>query len=70
MRIFSLLQKERFLVPIIAVLLTSFNFNLSAQLNQEQLDQYISKNVKDYDIAGLSIAIVKDGKIDFQKAYG
>ena len=34
------------------------------------LDSYIGKNVKDFELVGLSIAIVKDNKVVFNKGYG
>ena len=40
-----------------------------ASLNTE-MDAYVAKAVKDWHVAGLSIAVVKDGKIVFAKGYG
>ena len=37
---------------------------------KDSLDGYITKGMKDWDIPGLSIVIVKDGKIVFIKGYG
>lgn len=41
-----------------------------AQINQDSLDQYIQHQVNEYDLAGLSISLVKEGAVDFEKAYG
>ena len=42
---------------------------LFAQVDQAELDAYLQEKVAAYDIAGLSIAILKDGEVDFEKAY-
>jgi len=41
-----------------------------AQVDYKKLDAYYSKALKDWGIPGMSIAIVKDGKIVFSKGYG
>jgi CubicO group peptidase (beta-lactamase class C family) len=33
-------------------------------------DEYVAKSVKDWNVAGLAIAVVKDGRVVFEKAYG
>src|SRR4029077_11895817 len=37
---------------------------------KDSLDSYINKGMKDWDIPGLAIVIVKDGKIVVMKGYG
>src|SRR5215207_3771178 len=55
-------------------LLLSFCFVLflsaEAQVDFKKLDAYYSKALKDWGIPGMSIAIVKDGKVVFSKGYG
>ena len=41
----------------------------AATLNTE-MDAYVERAVKDWHVAGLSIAVVKDGRIVFAKGYG
>jgi CubicO group peptidase (beta-lactamase class C family) len=36
----------------------------------DSLDAYITKGMKEWDVPGLSIAVVKDGKVVVQKGYG
>src|SRR5665647_93872 len=36
----------------------------------KELDAYVAKAVKDWNVAGLAIAVVKDGKVVFAKGYG
>jgi CubicO group peptidase (beta-lactamase class C family) len=43
---------------------------LSAQADLEKIDQYLSKARADWDIPGISVAIVKDGKTVLSKGYG
>lgn len=37
---------------------------------KDSLDSYINKGIKDWDVPGLAIIIVKDGKVAFMKGYG
>lgn len=37
---------------------------------QDSLDLYIQNGIKDWDVPGLSIVVVKDGKVIVQKGYG
>jgi CubicO group peptidase (beta-lactamase class C family) len=41
-----------------------------AQADLKKLDAYYAKALKDWGVPGMSIAIVKDGKIIFSKGYG
>ncbi|MEQ1587898.1 MAG: serine hydrolase [Cyclobacteriaceae bacterium] len=43
---------------------------LFAQPDLKKLDAYYAKALKDWDVPGMSVAIVKDGKIIFSKGYG
>ena len=45
-------------------------FTAIAQKDQEKYDEYIQKAVNDFELPGLAISIVKDGQVQFQKAYG
>ena len=56
-----------------AVLILSFFVALSdacAQADLKKLDAYYAKALADWDVPGMSIAIVKDGKVVFSKGYG
>jgi CubicO group peptidase (beta-lactamase class C family) len=44
--------------------------SLVAQPDFKKLDAYYSKALKDWGVPGMSIAIVKDGKVVFSKGYG
>ncbi len=44
--------------------------SVSQDVDLSKIDQYIENAVKDWDAPGLSVAIVKDGKIVHEKGYG
>lgn len=49
-----------------------FTFQLSAQPSfiKDSIETYIQQGMKDWDVPGLSIVIIKDGKIVHMKGYG
>ncbi len=59
------MQKLRFLFVLVLFPLFSL-----AQTDFKKLDAYYAKALKDWKIPGMSIAIVKDGKVIFSKGYG
>lgn len=44
--------------------------NAFSQPDLKKLDAYYAKALKDWDVPGMSVAIVKDGKMIFAKGYG
>ncbi|MDX2039756.1 MAG: serine hydrolase [Acidobacteriota bacterium] len=53
---------------VMALLLTTGAFAQPPQL--QGFDEYVTKALKDWDVPGVAIAIVKDDKIIFAKGYG
>ena len=51
-------------------LLLFINFNVNAQITESQLDQLVESTLKNFNVPGISVAIVKDGKIIHAKGYG
>ena len=53
------------------ILIISFTLfisnNTDAQLSSKQVDSLVQKSMKQFDVAGVAIAIVKDGKIIHEK---
>ncbi|GAK95268.1 beta-lactamase [Nonlabens ulvanivorans] len=43
---------------------------IAQEVDLKELDAYISKTVNDWGIPGVSVGIVKDGEIVFEKGYG
>src|SRR5579863_8017920 len=57
----------RFLVLYIIVCYVN---SLLAQSAPADLDAYVARSLKTFDVPGISVAIVKDGKIVLAKGYG
>ncbi len=57
----------------VVILLCFFSISISAQAQSSLppgLDQYIEKVIKTFEVPGLSVSIVKDGKVLLAKGYG
>lgn len=62
------MKKLLFLVcPLIACL---FCLAQTPSFIRDSLDKYIAQGLKDWDVPGLSVVIVKDGKTEWMKGYG
>jgi len=59
-------------VPALIIACCVFIVNIQAQPSfiKDSLDNYINEGLKDWNIPGLAIAIVKDGKVVVAKGYG
>ena len=55
---------------LVIALLLFINFNVNAQITEPQLDQLVESTLKSFDVPGISVAIVKDGKVIHAKGYG
>lgn len=62
------MKKTNFL--FIFVFIFSLGFAQTKKINTKKLDDYIQRYVTKFDLAGLAIGIVQDGKVVFQKGYG
>jgi CubicO group peptidase (beta-lactamase class C family) len=54
----------------IFLILTGLSVNAQNRFVTDSLDSYILRGMKDWNIPGLAIAIVKDGKVVAMKGYG
>lgn len=64
-------MKKLFLLLIIACSILSFvSYAQQPSFITDSLDSYIQQGMKDWNIPGLAIAIVKDGKVVVMKGYG
>ncbi|RMG29093.1 MAG: serine hydrolase [Bacteroidetes bacterium] len=52
------------------LLLLGFCMALPAQQSSERLDAYFARAQQDWDIPGMAIGIIKDGKVVLSKGYG
>jgi CubicO group peptidase (beta-lactamase class C family) len=55
---------------LVIALLLFINFNVNAQITEPQLGQLVESTLKNFDVPGISVAIVKDGKVIHAKGYG
>lgn len=58
------------LKPILLIALFLITVALQGQADLKKIDQYIAKAQKDWNVPGLAVAIVKDGKVVHSKGYG
>lgn len=55
---------------LISLLYCQLAFAQSPSFVRDSLDSYINKGLKDWEVPGLSIVVVKDGKVIVMKGYG
>jgi CubicO group peptidase (beta-lactamase class C family) len=56
---------------LLASLISGISFPVCAQgFNSAEIDAFVSEQIKSYEVPGLSLAIVKDGKVLYTKGYG
>jgi len=67
---FNINEHEKIIITIFTLSLLSFHLYAQPSFISDSLDNYINKGMKDWDIPGLAIAIIKDGKIVVMKGYG
>jgi len=52
------------------VLLLLISYNSIAQISEKQVDELVESTLKNFNVPGIAVAIVKDGKIVLSKGYG
>src|SRR5947209_8494040 len=62
------MKKSLLLLPLI-VLFTVLNAQNPSFIT-DSLDSYVNRGLKDWDLPGLAIVVVKDGKVVVMKGYG
>ena len=55
------------IIPLLILLISYTSF---AQISEKQIDELVEKTLRSFDVPGISVAIVKDGKIIHAKGYG
>jgi CubicO group peptidase (beta-lactamase class C family) len=55
---------------LIALLLLLTTCNSFAQISEKQVDELVENTLKSFNVPGIAVAIVKDGKIVLSKGYG
>lgn len=54
----------------IVLLLLISSFNTFAQISEKQVDELVENALKSFNVPGIAVAIVKDGKVVLSKGYG
>jgi len=52
------------------ILLLLISCTLSAQITEPQVDELVNRTLATFDVPGIAVAIVKDGKVVLAKGYG
>lgn len=55
---------------IIALLILLITCNSFAQISEKQVDELVENTLKSFNVPGIAVAIVKDGKVVLSKGYG
>ena len=64
------MKKIKLIFGIILLIAFSLNSDLHAQITSAQIDELAEKALKEFNVAGIAIAVVKDGKVIHEKGYG
>ncbi|MBS1525475.1 MAG: serine hydrolase [Bacteroidetes bacterium] len=64
------MQTFRAKLGLIAAFLLFIPFLSNAQMAPDSIDKLVARTLKTFDVPGMAVAIVKDGKIVFEKGYG
>src|SRR5579871_6649879 len=52
------------------ILFVSFNISYSQPLSSEKIDTLVQRSMKAFDVPGIAVAVIKDGKVIHSKGYG
>ena len=55
---------------LLFIILLAYNFSVKAQIKESKLDDVVARTMKAFNVPGIAVAIVKDGKIVISKGYG
>ena len=60
----------RLLFFLILLISSSVALSQSPSFVRDSMDAYIQRGLRNWDLPGLAVVIVKDGKVAFMKGYG
>ncbi|WP_405563671.1 serine hydrolase [Polaribacter sp. Asnod6-C07] len=60
----------KFKHTFLLLLLTFFSIQIDAQIKENTLDELIQKTLITFDVPGISVGILKDGKMVYSKGFG
>ncbi|MEO7043984.1 MAG: serine hydrolase domain-containing protein, partial [Ferruginibacter sp.] len=64
------MKKISFVILLFCLSILIPNETLQAQLSASQLDTLVQNSLSKFNVAGVAVAIVKDGKIFYEKGFG
>lgn len=64
------LQRNIWLVPLLLVTLVNGQLARAQEAPLGEIDDYVNKSIRDWEVPGVAIAIVKDDRIVLAKGYG
>jgi CubicO group peptidase (beta-lactamase class C family) len=64
------MKKITFSILVLLLVTIIPNSSIQAQLSAPQLDELVQNSLKKFNVAGVAVAIVKDGKIFYEKGFG
>ena len=57
-------------ITVLFLVLFLINSTLFSQISEKEIDALVEKSLAKFEVAGVGIAIVKDGKIIYNKGFG
>src|SRR5437773_7404166 len=66
----KLIKDARSIALLLLVVLASSQYAQAQEAPSKDFDEYVNKALKDWDVPGLAIAIVKNDQLVFAKGYG
>lgn len=64
------MKKTKFALSILTTLLLFSSSALFAQISSKEIDELVGKSLEKFNVAGVAVAVVKDGKVIHKKGYG
>lgn len=64
------MKKQKLALTILSTLLLFLCDTVSSQISSKEVDELVEKSIGKFNVAGVAVAIVKDGKVIHKKGYG
>lgn len=64
------MKRLKLLIPALLLLVCGIPYADAQVLTEKQVDSLVEKTLKTFDVPGIAVAIVKDGKVIHSKGYG
>ncbi|MEJ0106092.1 MAG: serine hydrolase domain-containing protein [Bacteroidota bacterium] len=64
------MKTKTFAIVILSFFILLTNISVNAQVSSAGVDSLVQRAMKEFNVAGIAVAIVKDGKIVYEKGFG